>query len=76
MGGQPEDQNLNHPPEHPPPKVVPVIQALGLVLVAGLAALDVFSPEADVPLPVYGVIVAIVAGIGPDSLKSIIRGGS
>lgn len=57
------------------PKVVPVIQVLGIVVIAGLAVADlVVEPSTpNIPWTVYVLIGAIVVGVAPENLPGLAK---
>lgn len=75
MGGTPTNDEPDAPTNTPPgaPSVVPWLQAIGIFVFAGLAITDLNVPDAEVPFVVYGGIIAIIWGLGPDVIKSTIK---
>lgn len=55
------------------PSVVPWLQAIGILAIAGLGIIDLNVPDAEVPFVVYGGIVAIIWGLGPDTIKATLK---
>lgn len=72
MGGSSTEQTS--PSSSHVPKVVPVIQVVGILAVVGLAVADLMIPDGEVSWIVYGLIGSIAIGVAPDNLWSIIRG--
>lgn len=52
------------------------LRVVGLVLVAGLAVFDQATPETQTPTLIYGLIVGLAVGIGPDDLVGFFGGRS
>lgn len=55
------------------PSVVPWLQAIGILAIAGLGIIDLNVLDAEVPFVVYGGIVAIIWGLGPDTIKATLK---
>ena len=55
------------------PTVVPWLQAIGIFSFVGLGLVDLYVPDAEVPWVVYGGIIAIIWGLGPDVVKSAFK---
>ena len=48
---------------------VAVLQALAVIAIGGLVALDLTVKDAEVPLTVYAIIAGVALGISPDPRK-------
>lgn len=59
MGDEPPKQEND---KGATPRIVPGLQALGIVTVAVIAVADLLIEDAEIPAFVYGVIPAMVAG--------------
>lgn len=64
--GRPDDPR-------PPPAAVPWIQALGIVAVVVVAAIDALVPEFEPPRELYAVLAAAIVGVGPEHLVRIVQ---
>lgn len=64
---------MTHPAEAPSPPptppAIPWIQALGIVAIVGVAALDSLGPpDFDPPVHLYFIIGAAIIGLGPEEV--------
>lgn len=70
MGGTNEPDRKQ--PPHPPP-AVPWIQALALVVLVAVVAVDAFGPpDFSPPREIYALIGAAIIGLGPDSAVELV----